>query len=102
MLLPKTFWMFLCHPGAFAPVKCFFYLVEWEWDSQGSTVMQKTHALDDPLLLYAGHNFLPQKVPRKEVTEGHRTLGVRLDPTISFKDEVSYLKKVSNKLAGQL
>ena len=88
--------------GALAPGKCFFYVVKWEWDAHGKAVMRKTHALDDPLLLYAGHDFIPQQVPRKEVSAGHRTLGVRLDPNITFKDEVVYLKQVSNKIAGRL
>ena len=54
-------------------------MVEWDWYSQGRAVMRKIYALDDPLLLYAGHD------PRKEVTLGHRTLRVRLDPTIPLK-----------------
>ncbi len=88
--------------GALAPGKCFFYLVTWEWDSQGKASIQKKHALDDPLLLHAGHGFIPQEVPRKEVTEGHRTLGIRLDPAISFKEETIYLKQVADKIARRL
>ena len=36
------------------------------------------------------------------MTEGHRTLGICLDPTISFKSEVEYLTQVSNQLTGRL
>ena len=64
--------------------------------------MRKTHSLNYPLLLYAGHKFVPQEVPWKEVNEGHRTLGVCLDPSISFKDEVAFVKKISNQIAGRI
>ena len=73
--------------GALALGKCFFYLIEWEWDAQGKAQIKKKHALDDPLLLYAGNSFVPQEVLRKEANEGHNTLGIRLDPSISFHDE---------------
>ena len=79
-----------------------FYLVEWDWDSQGWAQIRKKHSLDDPLLLYAGHSFYPQGVPRKEVSEGHRTLGICLDPSISFKYETAYLKKVADNIARRL
>ena len=46
--------------------------------------------------------FFPQEVPRKEVSEAHRTLGIRLDPSVSFKYETAYLKKVADNIARQL
>ena len=64
--------------------------------------MHKSQALNDPLLLYAGHGFVPQEVLRKEVSSGHQTLGAWLNPNNTFKDEVVYLRQVSNKLAGCL
>ena len=85
--------------GALAPGKCFFYLIEWEWDAQGKAQIKKKHALDDPLLLHAGNNFVPQEVPRKEANEGHRTLGIRLDPSITFQDETKYLKQIADTIA---
>ena len=56
--------------GALAPGKCFFYLVEWDWDSQGWAQIRKKHALDNPLLLYAGHSFFRKKFPEKKSVRG--------------------------------
>ncbi len=88
--------------GALAPRKCFFYLIEWEWDSNGKAQIRKKQALDDPLLLYAGHGFQPQPVPRKEANEGHCTLGIRLDPSITFQDETKYLQTVADRIAKRV
>ncbi len=49
--------------GALDPGNCFFYIVEWGWNSQGHAVMRKKHALDDTLFLYVGNDFVPQEVP---------------------------------------
>ena len=54
------------------------------------------------MLLYAGNSFVPQEVPRKEANEGHRTLGIRFDPSISFQDETRYLKQVADTIARRL
>ncbi len=84
------------------PEKCFLYLVELKWDSNGQAKMRKQHALDDLLLLHAGHGFIPQEVPRKEINEGHHTLEIQLDPSISLQDETKYLQQVADKISGKL
>ncbi len=64
--------------------------------------LPKTCPWCDPLFLYAGNEFVPQEIPRKEVTKDHGTLGISLNPTISFESEVEYHKGVSNKIASHL
>jgi hypothetical protein len=75
--------------GALNLLKTFFYAITWKYQKNGQPVM---HAVsDDPdtdILLMQGNNrSCPMRITQVEVTTGKRTLGVRLAPNGSKRQD---------------
>ncbi len=79
--------------GALVPEKCFWYLIEQTW-SDGKWMYKPNKTIPANLKVVDTHGHL-NTIPRLEVTEARRTLGVRLAPDSNSTEELCYLKMVA-------
>jgi len=90
--------------GALNLQKCFWYGVQWKWTGTGEPQMMK---LDESppldIRLTSGANRTETvAIDRIDVSEGRRTLGVRLDPMGTDKDELTYRIAQGRKIRRRL
>jgi len=81
--------------GALVPDKCFWYLISQQW-KDGKWYYQTTQDVAAELKVVDSTAHL-HTIPRLEVTEARRTLGVRLAPDGNSTAEFQYLKTTADE-----
>jgi hypothetical protein len=89
--------------GALEMSKCLWYCLHWYWDADGreqATIFGK----DGPeLKITRGMDKeVRTAIERREVTQSHKTLGVRLEPLGLFNDEFDFLLNKAKRYATRL
>jgi len=81
--------------GALVPAKCFWYLIDFEYDCEWWKYQKSQHM---PGLLQV-HDNLGQActIPRLETHKARRTLGVCIAPDGNWEDELTYLVSLAKK-----
>jgi len=91
--------------GALELSKCSWYCLHWSWDQHGHANPTIFGEHGPGLALTRGTDKSKAvDIKRLEVTEAHKTLGVRLEPMGIFDGEFAHLKRkadaIPNRLAG--
>jgi hypothetical protein len=73
--------------------KCFFYILFWQFSSDGQPSLTKKAQLPYKLMLHQGNDRQPTEIGQKDCSEPHRTLGVMKSPDRSQQGEIQRLKK---------
>jgi len=81
--------------GALVPDKCFWYLIDQQWEDGKWQYQSKTSTTGDIKVVDATGKL--HTIPRLEVTEAQRTLGVRLAPDGNSTAEFQYLKTTATE-----
>jgi hypothetical protein len=87
--------------GALELRKCFWYLLYWTWENGR---LQLATKIECPgiIALTSGHVPYYAVIPRLEVWEARRTLGVRLAPDGNYQKEAAFLFDKANQYAVRL
>jgi hypothetical protein len=82
--------------GALELKKCFWYLIYWQWVNGNP---QMTTVIDCPGIIALTCGTVPNYtvIPRFEVWEARRTLGVRLAPDGNYRKEAEFLLFKANQ-----
>jgi hypothetical protein len=87
--------------GALELRKCFWYLVYWTWEN-GHPQMMTMIECPGIISLTSGNVPIYTVIPRLEVWEARRTLGVRLAQDGNYRKEAAFLLNKANRYAVQL
>jgi hypothetical protein len=88
--------------GALCLAKSFWYLLSWRWSKSGKAYPATVALAPGRLLLTAGTNATPVKVPRIESTSSFRTLGARISPAGKSDLAISVLRSQSIDFATRV
>ena len=82
--------------------KCSWYILRWEWE-KGRPLLRPIQPTDPTIQLYHGtKKETPFPIKRMKLDESHRMLGVLLNPTGDFGDQIRFLKNKVNSFASRL
>lgn len=87
--------------GAINMQKSHWYLMAWNWKG-GLPSLAKTDTTPATLRLTSGSNPTPESVPRIEVNDNFRTLGVYLTPNGSQVEQIKRLRQHSTSYASRV
>jgi hypothetical protein len=76
--------------------KSFWYLVAWVWRN-GLPVPAPISKAPGDMRLTSGYNTTPTNVPRIEITDSFRTLGVYISPSGSQQKQLKILRQYSDR-----
>lgn len=80
--------------------KCFFYLMAWMFDGEGTAkLVSSTESTDQQVSITNSKTGEEVTIERKECSESHKTLGAIENPTGDFHEEVKRLLEKSRKMA---
>jgi hypothetical protein len=94
-------WILYSSGGALELKKCFWYLVHWQWVN-GRPEMAPNVSCPGMIALASGNVPNYTVIPRLEVWEARRTLGVRPAPDGNFQKEGEFLLNKANQYVTQL
>ena len=82
--------------------KCSWFIMRWEWHS-GRPTLRPIKPMDAPLQLHSG-SITQHKttIRRTSLDSSTRMLGVMLNPSGTFSDHISFLKKRADEYARRL
>ena len=86
--------------GTLKPEKCFYYLVDYEWQDDGSWEM--VDMVDLPSLTVPLPDGTEAKIDQLPVTQSKKTLGVWTNPAGDCKKQLEVIHKVTEKWANRL
>jgi hypothetical protein len=94
-LLAQTAERALCVSGGKLELsKCFWYLIQWLWDSRNRPYMASSNKCSGRISMTQGiSTTTPITITRLEPSESHRTLGVYLNPLGSHETQMVELIK---------
>ena len=70
-----------CTGGELALHKCYWYLIDWKWEENGSSQMATRAESKGEMILTKGYSEEKITIERLECTEAVRTIGVRIFPS---------------------
>lgn len=82
--------------------KCFFYVLQWDFDTEGIGFLRPKHQFQNMVLLNSSETNLAVSIPQKEFNEPHKTLGVMECPNGDNKSEFDRLYKKSLSLVQRI
>ena len=78
--------------------KCFWYLVQWDWDKNDQPVLLPPSLLPASLSLTSGTCTIPQPIQRKSPFDALKTLGVWTSPSGSNSQQLSSISEQLHKI----
>jgi hypothetical protein len=82
--------------------KCFFYIIQWEFDVEGVPKMKSPEDFNSQVMLFSSENEEGVIIPQKPCSESHKTLGVMECPEGCNSDEYNRLANKSNALVQRV
>ena len=80
--------------------KCFWYLIDWVWDDDGTAKMRKINQGNAVVSLTQGKFSKKHIITREEIDTAIRTIGVRVNPMgnhqIEYEHRLQYTTKWTN------
>ena len=88
------YWEKLLHSagGKLNFTKCFWYVIQWKWDDNGTPSMMNNDELPASLTLTNGNHNQPSSMKRKSPFEALKTLGVMTSPSGSNTEQFHTVK----------
>jgi hypothetical protein len=101
-LLAQTAERAMCVPGGELELpKCFWYLIQWIWDSKHRPDMVSREECPGILSINQGTDTdTPIMIQHLEPSESHRTLGVHLNPMGTHKTQLLQLMKQARQFSA--
>ena len=88
--------------GELALHKCYWYLIDWKWEEDGSATMCKMEETEGEMKLTKGYEVDTVTIQRLECTEAVRTIGVRICPSGQQQTEYRYRLHQTREFAKKL
>ena len=85
--------------GALELSKCFYYLIHWKFDKNGNAKIDDSDL--QPIRIRNSTNGQIVDIKQLKCNEAHRTLGVKISPSCSMKEELQRLRAISQKFTAQ-
>jgi hypothetical protein len=82
--------------------KCFYYIIQWIFEPDGSARLAKPHEQGEPIQIRQSHSGETINIEQKDCDEAHKTLGVMQCPSSGQKAEQKRLKDKAQLLATQI
>ena len=83
--------------------KCYWYLVEWRWDPDGTPRIAIFEEAQGEMKLTKGYELSRELIQRLECTDSQRTIGVKISPSgeqgTQFRHVMKQTRTFSKKLA---